>query len=201
MGAFNAVLKKTEKVIIPKKSASKVRELPVGKTTKKAVDEYVNLKKHIKTLNAEMDYHAVEIADVVGKAQDKDGFSGDFTNSYRVSGNNENVTVVNPNRFSVNVADEKDIKKLIGKKNFEACFEEEYAMSFKNKIFKDESLQEELVEFVGEDKFQEFIEKFVDTTKKLKVKKGFNEKVYSVIKKEKLADLRIFVKPAKLAIK
>jgi hypothetical protein len=200
---FAAVLKKAEVVAAPKKSTSKVRELSASKDVKSSVDAYVTLKKQSKEIASEMGYHADVISDIVGKTQDKDGFAGDFANSYRVAGHIEDVTVVNPNRHTVSTKDEKEIRKLVGgKKNFDASFEETHTVAFNDEVMKDEKLQGELIEFIGgEEKFAEFVEKFTLTTKKLKVKKGFNEKVYSVVKPEKLVDLRVFVKPAKLAIK
>jgi len=202
MSAFAAVLKKTEKVSVPKTTVSKVRELSATKAIKGSVDSYVTLKKQSKEIASEMAYHSDVIADFVGTKQDKDGFAGDYANSYHVAGNDEDVTVVNPNRFSVSAKDEKEIQKLVGKKNFAACFEETHTVAFNDKVLRDEKLQNELVDFVGgPDKFAVFVEKFMNTTKTLKVKKGFNEKVYSVVKPEKLVDLRVFVKPVKLAIK
>jgi hypothetical protein len=202
MSAFAAVLKKTEKVAEPKKTTSKVKELTASKDVKDAIDQYVSLKKQSKEVASEMAFHADTISDFVGGIQDKEGFAGDYTNSYRVAGHDQDVTVVNPNRFSVSTKDEKEIQKLVGKKNFGSCFEETHTVAFNGKVMADEKLQSELVDFVGgPEKFAEFVEKFMLTSKTLKVKKGFNERVYSVVKPEKLVDLRVFVKPAKLAIK
>jgi len=161
--------------------------------------EFQKQKKIKKEADSLMKEAEAPIIQFCSDQQDKDGFSDKFSTSYKVMGEIKdkkgNVTDTVSTSFisadSFSVSDEEEVqdelKKILGDEH-ESVIEEETSIVLKAEVFEDEKLQEELVEALG-DKFDQFF----DTFSKLKVAKGFNEKVFRISSPASIQQLRTLI--------
>ncbi len=181
----------------PKKSKS-VSKLIADASLAPIVDAYLVEKKKKADAEAGMKTSGNVLIERITTEQDTEGFEGYHHKSFDVPGKKDNrVKVVTADKFSINAEDEGEIKKLLGKKGYEANIEETYNISLKPEVLEDEKLQAELMELIGPENFA----RFFSTTKKLSTVKGFDARVYQAISEDKLPELRTFIKPTKPSIK
>jgi len=197
MPAFKKVLE--ENATSKKPAPKKAKGMPIidnaPATVKEAVDHYVEHKKQMKEHKAEMDAASDVIVEYGEQIQDDRGFEGDFSKSYKIHGDTEEVSFVSSNKYSVNADDEETLKALLGK-YFSQLFEEEFNVSLKSEVLESEELQKELMELIGTQ-----FSKFFNTVKTLKVADDFDKKVYTLLNKTKLNNVRSFVKKAKPSLR
>ena len=181
-----------------KKSKARKKTTPIldnaPADVKDAVDHYVEHKKLMKEHKAEMDAAGDAIIDYAETERDKDGFAGNFSKSYDVHGNKEEVKFVTSNRYSVNADDEELLTELLGGK-FAELFETLFNVELKDEVLKDEKLQKELMDLIG-DKFS----KFFTTTKTLRVADDFDKKIY-LLDEDDVNSLRSIVKQYKPSLR
>ena len=194
--SFADVLKTSTTTTVKKKSTSKVTEIDVPKNIKEDIDRFVEAKASEKKAKAEKVNAEGSIIDFASTEQDKLGFAGDHSKSYKLSGNKSQVTYVTSNRHSLSSEDIEEIRELLGK-HYSDLISENTEVKLKAAIFTDEALQQRLMEAVG-DSFDEFFETTTDYT----VSDDFDRKIYDVIKAPaKLADIRVYCKPYKAALR
>jgi hypothetical protein len=195
---FFEALEQTE---VKKAPAKKKSDMPVLEDApaevKEAVDEVNNAKADKKAAEARIKAADAIVTDYVKPIQHEDGFEGDFHNSYKVKGNETELSYVASNKFSINTDDEKQIKELLGE-HYDNMIEKDRSMYVLPKVLKNAALQKELLQLIGKENFA----KFFGTSVSLKVKKGYIEKRYNVVgDTDGLVDLDTFVKPAKASLK
>jgi hypothetical protein len=195
--SFASALKdsKKESKTSAKKSTSPVID-NAPKEVKEAVDAVVNAKAEIKKQGAIQTKNEAVVFDHVKPIQDKDGFNHKHSKSYEISGVKETVKYVTQNRFTVNIDDQENLEELLGEDGFEERFEIQKSLTAVSDIFTDEDLQKEVMEKLGDDLFA----KLFVYSEKLKIKADFDKLQYA-LSKDKLADLRIFAKQYKAAIR
>lgn len=194
---FSKALKdnKTKKVVTKKSSVVEITDAP--KEIKDSVDAYVAALAAKKAAEAELKLHGATFSEFCLEKYDENGFGSKFSKSYSVASDDNLLKYVSPNRFSIDTDDEPKLKKLFGKK-FETMFNEKFDVKLKDEVFKNEALQDELMELVGEDNFA----KFFDTVSSFSVVENYDEKVFDIAgTQDKLDEIRTFVKPTKASLK
>lgn len=193
---FSEALKKTTKKKTTKVSKSKVPVLAVSKDMKDAVSSFIKAKADKKKAESLMDLHGTGIIDFVKDIQDTDGFNGTYRKSYKVPGlEDEEVTFVSSNKFSINPDDQEAIEGILGAR-FDSLIDVKHDVLLTSRVFTDEALQKKLMGLVG-DHFDEFFE----TVTTLSVKEDFDKAVYTAVDEDGLKKLRTLVKPTKPALK
>jgi len=195
MNSFNDMLKKTKSDAPKKKAKTSVPEIQLPDSLKEDADAYKLAKKNKKIAEAEMTTRGGKLIDYGRKVQDKDGFNRDFRHSYTLKGDKEKVKYVSSNRFSINPDDARQIQEILGSA-FPDLIEEDHTVMLRPEVFKDEGLQQRLMNAVGED-FADFFE----TVTKLKVKEDFDKNVFKHVEKKDLPILRTFVRPYKPSLR
>ena len=195
----SAFAKALETTKVDKPTAAKKSSMPLlsdaPKEVRVAVDAVNEAKVELKAAKAKLAKNETTVIDFVKPVQDRNAFAGNHSKSYEVEGNKSSVKFVSANKFSVSSADEENLVELLGEERFNERFEKKESLSVKSEIFTNDKLQAELMELVG-DKFSLFFE----YTAALKVKEDFDRKQYALNESE-LADLRVFAKQAKPALK
>jgi len=184
--------KTSEPKTAPKKQMAK---LYPDDTVKQEVDNYQKAKTKKKKAEAEMEASGTVILDFANKCQDTDGFAGDFKNAYQIEGFQESVKYVSSNRFSINSADVDQLREIFDEA-FDDLIQEDYEVSLKEEVFKNQDLQNELMSLVGE-RFGDFFE----TKVTVKVKEDFDKNVYKHVSKEQLPVVRTFCRPYKASLR
>jgi len=153
-----------------------------------AVDEYINAKEREKIAKAEMDVAGETIIAFVKPIQDSDGWKRSYRNSYAVPGTQPGTKVkfVTKNMFKINPEDSGKIEEILGE-NFDKLIDRKYDVVLKSDVFENPEKQQRLMELVG-DAWVEFFE----TSEKLKVRDGFDERVFDALDEEGMAKLRVF---------
>jgi len=181
-----------------KKSKARKKGTPVldnaPADVKSAVDHYVEHKKKMKEHKAEMDAAGDVILDYADAERDKDGFAGNYSKSYDVHGNTEEVKYVTSNRYSINANDEELLKEMLTGR-FAEFIEVLFNVELKPEVLENEELQNELMELIG-DKFS----KFFTTTKTLRVADDFDRKIY-LLDEDEVTNLRALVKQYKPSLR
>jgi len=197
--SFDDMLQKTAVAKAPAKTAkSKMPVLDPPAEIRNAVDEYIDAKNRETMAKAEKEMAETIVQEFTISVQDTDGYDGKFRNSYAVPGNQpgNQVKYVSSNRFSINAEDRATIQGMLGDM-YDDMVQEEFSVKLKAEVFQDEELKTDLMDLVGE-RFSEFFE----TAITLKVKDGFNEKVYRAVESaDALADFRTFCRPYKAALR
>ena len=195
---FGAMLKKTAVAKEPAKSKSKMPVLDPPEDVRDAVDEYIDAKTRETMAKTEKEMAESIVLQFTSGVQDVDGYKGNFQNSYAVPGNKprNQVKYVSSNRYSINAADRDMLEEALGEL-YPEMVEEDYTVKLKPEVFTDEELQADLMELLG-DRYEDFFE----TTLSLKVKDGFNRRIYQVpMEEDGLDNLRVFCKPFKPALR
>lgn len=181
------------------KKTSKKSSMPVldnaPDEVRAAADLVNEAKAEAKAAAAKLKVNETVVIDYVKPIQDKEGYAHCHSKSYEVVGNDGSVKFVSANKFSVSADDEKNLKELLGEDGFEKRFEKTESLSAKAVVFKNEKLQAELLELLG-DKFS----KFFEYKSGLKVKPDFDKMQYE-LNEDDLADVRVLAKQAKPALK
>lgn len=192
--------KALEKTKTNSKPSAKKSSMPVidnaPAEVKEAVDKIAFAKREIKKQEAIQSQAESVVIDHVAPLQDNDGYAMKHSKSYEVVGNEESVKYVTSNRFSVSIDDKDNLTELLGEDGFDERFEVKKELKAVDSIFTDEDLQNEVMEKLGDELFA----KLFVYSETLKIKENFDRLQYA-LPKEKLADLRIFCKQYKPAIK
>jgi hypothetical protein len=195
--AFKKALE--ENATTKKPVSKKAKGMPVldnaPDVVRESVDHYVKHKELMNEHKAEMDAASDVIIEYGEQVQDDRGFEGNFNKSYKIHGDQEEVSFVSSNKYSLNAKDEETIKTLLGK-HFNELIEEVFSVNLKPEVLENEKLQKELMELIGSQ-----FSKFFDTIKTLKVADDFDKKVYTLLNKTKLNNVRSFVKKAKPSLR
>jgi hypothetical protein len=162
---------------------------------KEAADNVNQAKVDAKAAAATLKVNEAVIFDYVKPIQDREGYAHCHSKSYEVPGNEGSVKFVSANKFSVSGDDEENLVELLGQDGFDKRFEKNESLSAKAVVFKNEELQAELMELLG-DKFS----KFFEYNATLKVKADFDKMQYE-LNEDDLADMRVLAKQAKPALK
>jgi hypothetical protein len=175
---------------------SSVPVLAAPPEVQEAVDEYIDAKEREKIAKAEMDSAGETIIAFVRPIQDQDGWKRTYRNSYAVPGTKpENkVKFVTKNMFKINAEDSGKIAEILGE-NFDNLMDRKYDVVLKADVFENQEKQQRLMELVG-DAWGEFFE----TSEKLKVRDGFDERVFEVLDEEGMAKLRVFCQQYKASL-
>jgi hypothetical protein len=192
---FAAALAAAE--VTPKKSAKK-SSMPIMEHDDhlaELADTYQEAKINMKQAEAVMAQAAEEIMEAVRERQDKDGYAGKFSNSYKVMGTRHNVSVVYQNRYSINPEDKGELLEILGDE-YGHLIVEKPTVRLKAEVLEDEKLQAQLMKMVG-DKFAQFFE----VVPALAVAEGFSRDVYRAVAPEKLAVLRLYAKQYKPSLR
>ena len=181
------------------KKTSKKSSMPVltdvPAEVRNAVDLVNEAKAEAKAAAAKLKVNENVVFDYVKPIQDREGYAHCYSKSYEVPGNDGSVKFVSANKFSVSGDDEENLVELLGQDGFDKRFEKNESLSAKAVVFKNEELQAELLELLGDN-----FSKFFEYKATLKVKPDFDKMQYE-LDEEKLADLRVFAKQAKPALK
>lgn len=158
-------------------------------------DTYQEAKVNMKQAEAVMAQAAEEIVEAVRARQDKDGYAGKFSNSYKVMGTRHNVSVVYQNRFSINPEDKSVLVEILGE-DYGRLIVEKPTVRLTAEVLEDEKLQAQLMKMVG-DKFAQFFE----VVPNLAAAEGFVKDVYRVVAPEDLTELRLYMKQYKPSLR
>lgn len=181
-----------------KKSKARKKGMPIldnaPPEVKLSVDDYMKHKKLMNEHKAEMDLHGDIIIDYAEDKRDKDGFTGNYSKSYKINGNTDEVKFVTSNRYSLNADDEELLREMLAGK-FAEFIEENFNVELKPEVLESEELQNELMSLIG-DKFS----KFFTTTKTLRVVDDFDRKIY-LLDENDVKNLRTIVKQYKPSLR
>jgi len=167
-------------------------EKPVN--LRKLIDQFVEEKGKEKKAKAEKEYAETEILKWTREQQDAYAVKGNFQKSFKVLGEKETVTFVSSDKFSpIGEANAASLKEVMGKK-FEELIIQKTTVLIKEEVLTDESLQEELMELIG-DNFSKF---FTASVVSVPVD-DFDQKIYTM--GPKVAQVRQLVKQTKPALK
>jgi hypothetical protein len=167
-------------------------EKPVN--LRKLIDQFVEEKGKEKKAKAEKEYAETEILKWTREQQDAYAVKGNFQKSFKVLGEKETVTFVSSDKFSpIGEANIEGLKEVMGKK-FEELIIQKTTVLIKEEVLTDESLQEELMELIG-DNFSKF---FTASVVSVPVE-DFDQKIYTM--GPRVAQVRQLVKQTKPALK
>ena len=195
---FLATLQQNAKAKAPAKDKkTSVPMLDTPPEVQEVVDQYIDAKEREKIAKSEKEQCETVIIDFVRPFQDQDGYKGAFRNSYGVAGTKPGmkVTFVSSNRWTVSAEDHERLAGIV-EEHFEDLFEQTFEVKLKAEVFENPDLQAALMDLVG-DKFGEFF----DTVQGLKVRPEFDQKIYAMVQKESLEDLRAFCKQYKPSLR
>ena len=194
--SFMDAVKKTAKTTTLAKGKSKMQTLSPPDEVKEAVDKFIAAKQTEKTAKAQMDASETVINTWVRPVQDEGGIKGNYQKSYVIPGTNgDAVKYITQNKFSINADDLPSIEQILGDK-FADLIDQSFSVKLKDEFFTDESLQEELMEMVGE-RFNDFFE----TTTKASVKENFDSRIFQAVEPEQLPELRLFCRQYKASLR
>lgn len=185
----------TAKPVAKKSSVPVIADAPAVVTA--AVTAYVKAEDQIIQLEGEMKSQFSVVDEFCTARQDANALKGNFSKSYKVqTDTGDTVLYSSQNRFKINTEAEEDIKALLAD-HFDNLVQEKLTVTVKEEVFEDEALMKELGELLG-DNFQ----KFFNSKMELKVKDGYDEKIYGIAKtQKKLNEIRTFVEPWKHTLK
>jgi hypothetical protein len=178
-----------------KSSVPVITDAPAEVTA--AITAYVKAKDQITQLEGEMKNQFSVVDEFATARQDANALKGNFSKSYKIqTDTGETVLYSSQNRFKINTEAEEDIKALLGD-SFDGLVQEKLTVTVKEEVFENEDLMKELGELLG-DNFQ----KFFNSKMELKVKDGYDEKIYGIAKtQKKLNEVRTFIEPWKHTLK
>lgn len=177
---FNSLVKSA--AVSTDKKGKKKEEGLVIELKDENVGKLVEFNKQKKTMKeAETAMRVVEtpIILVCRDEQNKQGFKGSFQGSFTVKDGTETAKFVSTDSFSVSQDPEvhSQLKELLGEETYGEVIREETSVTMKDDVFTDEAKQNEFIALMG-DRFGDFFE----STVTLKVKSGFQERVYGIAK-------------------
>ena len=161
---------------------------------REAIDELVRWKAEEKKAKAEKEACEGDILPWTKEQQDQMALKGNFTKSFKVLGVKETVTFVASDKFSPIQEENIHFLQEIMGKEFNNLVTQKTTVTLKEEVMNDESLQEELMELIG-DRFAKFFTASVQHV----VVDGFDQKVYGLGKK--VEQVREFVKQTKASLK
>jgi hypothetical protein len=193
--SFVSAIQATATPKLPKSQKPKIPTLEPPEEIKQRVDEFQEQKEIMKGALGQMRFLENDIISLVAEIQDKEGFNGNFHNSYMVPGMKNKVTVVFAEKYSINPEDEPELKQILGE-NYDKLFRQEITVKLKDEILLSSTLQEKLMSLVGEH-FAEFFESQISVVPV----PNYKELVYRYTTPKKLEKLRVFVRQAKPSLK
>jgi len=180
--SFDTMLARS--VVDGKKSKKKDEnpEIILTAALTKDLKTFIEKKKETKQAEADMRLAEQPLLAFCLKKMDEDGVGGDFHSSYNIKGkepeDSEYTTAkfITADKFKLPEDDEglEAIKDILGE-HYDDSVETTTKVILKDTVFKDEKLKKELVEMFGV-RFSEFFE----TQKTVKLKSGFDEKMYDI---------------------
>ncbi len=196
--SFDDVVKSNSSA--PEKKTSKVvKEIikDVPESVRKAITKVLAGKAKKKAGESEIKVNEVPVIEFGQNLKDERAFSGDYSKSLKIEGENGDVvTFVTANKFSHKAEDEEEIEELMGEDNFDELMPEMFTITVKEEVFADPDMQKYLMTRMG-DRFAEFF----NVTKSRKVISTFDEELYKRFDEEKVEDIKVLVKQSKPAIK
>jgi len=176
------------------KAKSKKEIIVAPAEIQNAINDFSSAKKEKKAAEARMEVSEGTILDHCQNRYDDNGFSGKFSKSFHIGNEEVSVNFVTANRFSFAPADVDMVKEILGKNT--DLIKSEHDVHLKAEIFTNKELQKKLMDLVG-DNFAEFFE----TTTTYSVVEDFDAKIFQVLDKGKISDLRQFVKQSKPSLR
>lgn len=176
-----------------KKPASKKNEViidDINDNVKNAIDEYVKAKKEYNKAKSEMNVHAAIIKEAGQKEYEKRGRSNNFSKSFKIKGNNDQINFVTADYFGIDQADIGICQEIIEEdgKDPDDFIEKNTTMTLKKEVLEDEVLSQELAKILGSK-----LSKFFDVEVEHKAVKGFDQKIFS-LSNDAQDDLRTYAK-------
>ena len=183
------------------KSASKKSDKEIisdaPEAVKNAITAVVKAKTEKKKAESDIKVNETPVIEFGNKLKDERAFNGDYNKSYKIEGSEgETVTFVTANKFSHSEEDEDELSELMGEDNFEDLVPKDYTITVKGEVFNDPAMQEFLMKKMG-DKFNDYFE--VETNRK--IIPTFDEELYKRFDEDKVADIKVFMKQSKPAVK
>ncbi len=164
---------------------------------KKAITAVVKAKTAKKKAESDIKVSETPVIEFGNKLKDERAFNGDYNKSYKIEGSEgETVTFVTANKFSHSEDDHEELSELMGEENFEALVPKDYTIKVKAEVFSDPDMQEFLMKKMG-NRFNDFFE--VETDRK--IIPTFDEELYKRFDEDKVADIKVFMKQSKPAVK
>lgn len=183
----------------PKSTVSKAKAkkqiVVAPKEVQDAIESFSAAKKEKKAAEARMEMSEGKILGHCQILYDDNGFSGKFTKSFHIGNEEVSVNFVTANKFSFDAANVNIVKEILGDSS-KTLIEAKHDVHLKAEIFSDKELQKKLMDLVG-DRFAEFFE----TTTSYSVVEDFDAKIFQVLDKERIGDLRQFVKQSKPSLR
>lgn len=180
-----------------KKDEGLVIELPTELSGQ--LVEFNKQKKAMKEAETAMRVAETPIILLCRDEQNKYAFKGGFHGSFTVKDGDEVSKFVSTDSFSVSQDLEvhSQLKQLLGDETYGQIIGEETSVVMKSDVFTDEAKQNEFIALMG-DRFGDFFE----STVVLKVKPGFQERVYHLAKtEEKLVEISSLITQKKPYLK
>lgn len=200
MSAFGSLIKSAA-VSTDKKGKKKddglVVELPTELSGK--LVEFNKQKKAMKEAETAMRVAETPIILHCRDEQNKNALKGSFYGSFNVKDGDEVSKFVSSDSFSVSQDPEvhSQLKQLLGDETYGEVIQEETSVTMKADVFTDEAKQNEFIALMG-DRFGDFFE----STVVLKVKSGFQERMYQLAKtEEKLVEISSLITQKKPFLK
>ena len=184
--SFSAMLGQT---IVPSSDTKKKDQLPIINLDDKLSAElkkFINQKTIMKNAEGEMRLAEEPIIRIALERMDTDALTADFHSSYEIKAvDGTKIKFITVDKFNISQDNIKVLKEILGD-DYKKETVEKPTVTLKAEVFEDESLQKELVSLMG-DKFV----KFFNTSVKVELKSGFDERMYKIAKtKEKVMEIR-----------
>lgn len=161
--------------------------------------EFNKQKKAMKEAETAMRIAETPIILLCRDEQNKQALKGSFHGSFNVKDGDEVSKFVSTDSFSVSQDPEVhyQLKQLLGIETYDEVIKEETSVVMKSDVFTDETKQSEFIALMG-DRFGDFFE----STSTLKVKSGFQERLYQIAKTEdKLVEISSLITQKKPFLK
>lgn len=186
---FADKLKATAK---PQEAKAKKKEMPKVKpddqTIRKAVDDYKEADAIVKQGEAVREQAGDTIMLFIREVADEEAYKGNYHGSWAVLGDRHTVKVVYANKYSITPNDELELREILGE-HYDNLITESHTVKLRDEVFKDELLQNELMELLG-DRWDDFF----DTIVKYKVNDNFSQALYQFLEPDQLEHLRAYAK-------
>lgn len=194
MATVTGNAKVTEKGKAKKTDDTIITDAP--ENVKADITNLIAAKKKAKEAKSDITKAEKSILEFGRGRHDDEGFAGRFKKSRKIEGTEGNtVNFITANKWSFSPDDVEDINGLLGKAA-DDLIEKDYVVKINQEVFTDDAKQKELMKLLG-DRWNDFFE----TTVTYKVSENFDEAVYTELKPDGLADLKVFMKQSKPSIR
>lgn len=196
---FEDIVKSSATAPSKKKAGKVVREIitDAPDAVKEGISKVLAGKAKKKAGESEIKVGETPVIEYGLNLKDDRALNGDYNKSYKIQGENEEdvITFVTANKYSHSEEDQEEVAELMGD-NFDDLMPENFTITVKEEVFADPDMQKFLMSKMGE-RFADFFE----VTKTRKVVPNFDEELYKRFDKEKIDDIKVFVKQAKPSLK